>query len=89
MNFTVVSCNPSNGGKTNVVKLVNENVVDLGALGKKSIKQTYYISIPKKVAVGTKVDLDMELLRVQEYPFVTQEGIEMQLKWLHLKGAAQ
>lgn len=81
--FAVISANANQKGGF-VVKLVQSKMVDLGALGKKESKVTYYISVAEK-PTAKEVELPMDKLRVQEYPFTTPEGETMNLKWLHLR----
>lgn len=89
MELTIESSNPSNGGKSFVTKLVSSKTIDLGILGIKETKVTYYISAPKQGVKGTKVTLDMDLFKVVEHPFeVTNDAGEIEvinLKWLHIK----
>jgi len=86
--FKVEQSNPNDKGGF-VTKLVTEEVIDLGILGKKTKKETMYISTTKQPAVDAEVELDMDMFRIQEYPFVIpegeNEGEEIMLKWLHLK----
>lgn len=86
MKLIVKSSNPSNEGATYVNKLVATKSVDLGILGVKESKVTYYISTPKQVKLDTEVELNMDLFNVVEHPFEHPEsGETIQLKWLHLK----
>lgn len=83
--LTVEQSNPNEKGGF-VTKLVAKEVIDLGILGKKEKKETYYISAEKQPKAGTVIELDMDMFRVAEYPFVLEEtGEEIMLKWLHLK----
>jgi hypothetical protein len=86
--FVIESINPSNEGKTNVIKLVSESVVNLGILGNKVQKTTYYMGAMKDVQaqVGAEVELDMDMFTVTEREF-TPEGEDevMLLKWLSVK----
>lgn len=86
--FVAEQSNPNDKGGF-VTKLVTETVIDLGILGNKKKKETYYISAEKQVAEGAKVTLDMDMFRIAEYPYVLEEGEnageEIMLKWLHLK----
>lgn len=86
--FVVEQSNPNDKGGF-VTKLVSETEVDLGVLGKKIKKETCYISTTAQPKENTKVELDMDMFRIQEYPFIIpegeNEGEEIMLKWLHLK----
>lgn len=83
--FIVEQSNPNEKGGF-VTKLVSKTQVDLGILGKKEKKETFYISSTKQVKPETAVELDMDMFRVAEYPFENPEtGEEIMLKWLHLK----
>jgi hypothetical protein len=86
--FVIESINPSNEGKTNVIKLVSETTVDLGILGKKLQKQTYYMGAMQDVQAkeGDEVKLDMDLFNVTEREFTPDDSDEvMLLKWLSVK----
>ncbi len=86
--FKVESSNPSNNGTTHVSKLVRETTVDLGILGKKVKKETFYISAPNQLEKDSEIDLDMDLFRVEEYPYTFEddnnEEVTIMCKWLHL-----
>jgi len=84
-NFVVEQSNPTNKN-TFITKLVCETEVDLGPiLGKKTKKETMYISTAKQAGSGEPVALDMDLVHIVERPFEHPEQGEIMLKWLHLK----
>lgn len=70
-----------------VTKLVSEKIVDLGILGQKSTKVTYYISVPNGVEVDTEFELDLSLFNIveRESNIEDENGNLIMLKWLHLK----
>jgi hypothetical protein len=84
-NLTVVQC--TKGAKDNyVTKLTREIIVDLGLLGKKTKKETYYISVSQEVKVGEIISVNMDLFNIVEHPGVNPAtSEEIMLKWLHLK----
>jgi hypothetical protein len=85
MKLKVVSCNPSNEGKTFVVKAQGLKTVNAFGINKTSTT-TYYISLPEAVAVGGEFDVDMSQFNISEHPFEHPESGEIiQLKWLHIK----
>ena len=85
MKVSVISCNPSNEGKTFVAKIQNNKVVNVLGVNKASTL-TYYISLPEKVSVGAEFDLNLNDFVVVEHPFEHPEtGEILQLKWLHIK----
>lgn len=70
---------------TFITKLVAEREVDLGLLGKKIKKETFYISTNKQAEKDAIISLDMSMFVVVERPFEHPEEGEIMLKWLHLK----
>lgn len=70
-----------------VTKLVTEKIVNLGIMGQKSTKVTYYISIPNKLDVDTEFELDMSLFNIveRESNIEDENGNIVLLKWLHLR----
>ena len=85
LKLKVLSCNPSNGGKTFVTKLAVPTVTKVTALGVKTKKETLYSSSPSKFEIGAEIDVDMSDFKVVEHPFTTEDGETINLKWLHLK----
>jgi len=84
--FTVVQSNATQKG-TFITKLVNETTVEHPIFGKKSKKETYYISGSKQLGAGEVISLDIEKeFNVIERPFENEENGEVvMLKWLSLK----
>ena len=82
--FVVMQSNATQKG-TFITKLVAEHKVDLGPLGMKTKKETYYISTEAQCATDTEIKLDMSLFNVVERPFKAEDSGEVvMLKWLHL-----
>ena len=81
--YTVVSCNPSNEGKTHVTKMfcLQEEIEHVFGKG---VRETLYNSGKNRFIVGTKISLDTAEWDVREYPFETENGTFL-CKWLHLK----
>ncbi len=85
MKVSVISCNPSNEGKTFVAKIQGNKVVNVLGVNKTS-SITYYISLPEQVTVGAEFDLNLNDFNIVEHPFEHPEsGETIQLKWLHIK----
>lgn len=84
MKVTVISCNPSNEGKSFVAKVQGTKTVNVLGVNKSS-SITYYISLPEAVEVNKEFDLDLALFNITEYPFETPSGEVINLKWLHIK----
>jgi hypothetical protein len=84
MEFTVNRITKTQKG-TFVVKLISESLMQT-ELGSKLTQKTFYIAM-KDVSVdeGAVVNLDMDLFTVKEYPFTTDDGNTINLKWLHEK----
>lgn len=84
-NFTVISSNPSNEGKTFVTKFARERVEDT-FFGQKKTKETYYVSGSKQIEVGSEIPANiLDGFRVVERPFELEDGEVILCKWLHLK----
>lgn len=84
--FTVISSNPSNEGKTFVWKL--ESVFATKAFGiTKSVKRTFYIgNMPVAGEIGAKIVEDINRFEIKEREYAHPEtGEVMLLKWLHVK----
>jgi hypothetical protein len=92
--FKVVSCNPSNSGKTFVWKL--EIAQTAKAFGiTKTVKRTYYIGgMPQAATIGAELKEDLSKFDIVARPFTpdpSQEDPEpetIMLKWLHVKVGA-
>ena len=85
MKVKVISSNPSNEGKTFVVKIQGSKTVNVLGVNKTSLT-TYYISLPQAVNVNEEFDIDLSLFNITEHPFEHPESGEIiQLKWLHIK----
>lgn len=82
--LVVVQSNPTTKD-TFITKLEHKTTVDLGVLGKKDKKETFYISSKGKPATGEIIKLDMDMFNVVERPFDHPEEGEIMLKWLHLR----
>lgn len=90
MKLTVVQSNKSEKSGNFVTKLQCVAQVDLGPLGIKETKQTYYISAPQQVQKGQEIELDLNMFNIVEHPYSftdeeTGEITTIGLKWLHLK----
>lgn len=83
-NLTCEQSNPTTKG-TFITKLTSTIEVDLGILGKKVKKESYYISTTKQVSVDATISLDMSLFNVVERPYEHPTEGEIMLKWLHLR----
>ena len=82
-NFTVISSNPSNEGKTFVTKFARERV-ESTFFGDKKTKETYYVSGSKQIEVGSEIPHNiLEGFKVVERPFEI-DGEVIYCKWLHL-----
>lgn len=85
-----VSAQPtSNGNYIHSVKTEGKKETVLG-VEKSSSQLTYFIALPKPVAVGTTDNLDLDKFRVEERPYEvadtdTGEMKTLMLKWLHIK----
>jgi hypothetical protein len=85
MKVSVISSNPSNGGKTYVTKIQGNKTVNVLGVNKVS-SITYYISLPEQVKVGVEFDINLADFNIAEHPFEHPEtGEVIQLKWLHIK----
>lgn len=84
MEFTVNRITKTQKG-TFVVKLISESLMQT-ELGPKLTEQKFYIAM-KDVIVekGAVVNLDMSLFTIKEWPYTTEDGVTMNLKWLHEK----
>lgn len=82
--FTVKSSNKNEKGGF-VTKITSEVEVKT-PFSMKTKKETYYVSGTDQLEVGSAIDVDMDMFRVQEYPFEQPDtGETIMLKWLHLK----
>ncbi len=84
MKFKVISSNANSEGGF-VTKLSRE-ISKETFVGIKKMKLTFYISGTKQLEIGSEQDINPTDWTIREYPFVTPEGEEIMLKWLHLKG---
>lgn len=89
--LTCVSSTASENGGF-VLKLQNKadktNTNAFGTIIQKS-QQTYYMKVAQPVAPGFKAELNLDMFKVTEMPYVLPEGAEnagdtVQLKWLFL-----
>lgn len=84
MEFTVNRITKTQKG-TFVVKLINESLMQT-ELGPKLTQKTFYIAMQDVIVEEEAVvNLDMDLFTVKEYPFTTDKGDTINLKWLHEK----
>ncbi len=83
--FNVVSSNPNQ--KNGFVTKINRETSVATPFGVKTKKETYYVSGSTQLKPNEKVDVDIDMFRIQEYGFVPdiQTGEVITLKWLHLK----
>ncbi len=98
-NLEITKVNPNKTGGF-VVTFKQDEIIKFAGIEKKQTS-TYYMSVAKAPAVGTKLTLDMSMFNVKEYPFLDEngdlplndkgeaiadeQGNALQLKWLHLK----
>jgi len=85
LNFKVLSSTP-NQKQGFVTKIQRETKANT-PFGTKVKKETYYVSGTEQLAKDSDVEVNMDMFRVQTYPFMPDPatGEIMDLKWLHLK----
>ncbi len=81
--FEIIASNPSNEGKSFVTTLRSETIVAT-PFGDKKKRETYYVSAPNKMEVGSHVELELKEWNVVERPYNPTGSEEFMCKWLHV-----
>ena len=89
MNLTIIKCTAStNGGFILTLQTEGEerNVsTPFGTHPTKGDIETYYMKVNEEQAEGVTADLDLNDYSVKVRPFTKDDGITLDLKWLHHK----